>query len=486
MTMRAFATAVKLRVAAMTLLAATLAMQAHAGGSPTSTQRAPEGSWREDYAYTLGVQAYVFGFPYVYLPSLRWSWVMVPKPEGSVTPYAPLNRFHHVRNLADASYRDGGSPNVDTLYSIAWVDLSREPVILSHPEMGERYFTFELASLDSDNFAYVGKRTTGGRAGSFALVGPGWTGELPPGVQALPASRTNSALIFGRTLVDGPKDVAAVNRLQEQFTLTPLSCWGSRSACTASTAEVWKPYDPQVDPLAEWKTMNRAMTEDPPEARLSTLLGLFATIGIGPGQDVQAMDEATRRGLARAAVDGRKLLKTAIHSGEIGRQANFWNIPPKTFGRAGLNDDFLLRGALQCMGGIIANEPEEAVYFNTARDGSGQMLDGSQRYTLRFAPGELPDVDAFWSLTLYDPTFNFTANPIDRHALGDRSPGLKRDADGGLTIHIQSTSPGRDLESNWLPSTGSGPFMLVLRTYIPGPAIAQQRWAPPPVTPVLQ
>ena len=122
--------------------------------------------WREQYAYTIGVQAYIFAFPYLYLPGLRWSWVTVPKPSAGVTPYAPLNHFFHVQSIADASYRDGGSPSEDTLYSIAWVDVSREPVILSHPDMGDRYFAFELASFDSDNFAYVGKRMTGSRGGS--------------------------------------------------------------------------------------------------------------------------------------------------------------------------------------------------------------------------------------------------------------------------------------------------------------------------------
>jgi hypothetical protein len=130
--------------------------------------------WREQYAYTLGVQAYVFGFPYVYLPSLRADWVTRPKAASDITPYAPINHFSHVRNLADASYRGGGSPNQDTLYSTAWLDVGKEPVILSHPDMGDRYFAFELAGIDSDNFAYVGKRTTGSKAGSFAIVGPGW------------------------------------------------------------------------------------------------------------------------------------------------------------------------------------------------------------------------------------------------------------------------------------------------------------------------
>jgi len=340
----------------------------------------------EQYAYTLGVQAYIFGFPYVYLPSLRWDWVARPKPPNELSLSAPINHFSHVRRLADASYRSGGSPNQDTLYSMAWVDVGDEPVILSHPDMGDRYFTFQLASMDSDNFAYVGKRTTGGKAGSFAIVGPGWKGRLPAGVKALPASRTPSVLIFGRTLIDGPADAKTVNALQDQYTLVPLSFWGRKDATLPSSRDVWKPFDPKTDPLAEWRTMNRAMTENPPEARLAKLVELFSSVGVGPGQDLDTLDEATKRGLARAAVDGRKLLASAINSGQLGKRLNNWSIPPSTFGRAGLVDDFLLRGSLQCMGGIISNDAEEAVYYNTTMDGAGQTFDGARNYSIRFAP----------------------------------------------------------------------------------------------------
>jgi hypothetical protein len=440
--------------------------------------------WQEQYAYTIGVQAYVFGFPYVYLPSLRWSWVTVPKPPGSITPYAALNHFYNVRDLATAEYRDGGCPNNDTLYSIAWVDVTKEPLILSHPGMEDRYFTFELAGLDSDNFAYVGSRTTGSTAGGFAIVGPQWNGTLPADVQTLPPSRTNGVLILGRTLVDGPADLPAVRKLQDQYSLVPLSLFADKDAVLPESRDVWKPSDPTTDPLAEWKTMTRAMTEDPPEARLAKLVGLFGRIGIGPDQDPEKMDDGTKRGLARAAVDGRALLNEVVRSGDLGKRVNGWNIPPSAMGRAGLTDDFLLRGATQCLGGIVANDPEEAVYFNTTLDSVGQAFDGTRQYTLRFPPGQLPQVNAFWSITLYDPTYNLVDNPINRYAIGNRTPDLQPDSDGGLTIHIQNGSPGMDKESNWLPSTNSGRFMLILRTYLPGPEIIEQKWAPPGVVPI--
>lgn len=460
------------------LLLGTAAVSLHPGTA--SAQSAPAKSdWREDYAYTLGMQAYVFGFPYVYLPSLRWSWVTVPKPPGSITPYAPLNHFYNVRDLATAAYRDGGAPNNDTLYSIAWVDVSKEPIILSHPDLGRRYFTFELAGIDSDNFAYVGTRTTGSKAGSFAVVGPHWKGTLPAGVTALPASRTNAVLIFGRTLVDGESDLPAVRALQDQYTLIPLSLWGKKGAVLPESRDVWKPFDPKTDPLAEWKTMNRAMTDDPPEPRLAKLVELFGKVGVGRGKQLDQLDEATTRGLARAAVDGRKMLNEVIRSGDLGTRVNGWNIPPAAMGRAGLSDDFLLRASLQCLGGIIANDPAEAIYFNTASDAAGQPLDGAKRYVLRFPPGQLPKVNAFWSITMYDPTYNLVANPINRYAIGDRSKGLKMDADGGLTVYVQGDSPGKDRESNWLPSPSDGRYLIVLRTYMPGVEIVEKKWSPP-------
>lgn len=207
-------------------------------------------------------------------------------------------------------------------------------------------------------------------------------------------------------------------------------------------------------------------------------MGLFEKIGVGPGQDVDRQDDATRRGLARAAADGRLLLREALQSGDLGSRVNGWNIPPKAMGRAGLADDFLLRGAVQCLGGIIANDSDEAIYFNTSLDGASQMLDGAKRYTMRFAPGQLPHVGAFWSLSLYDPTCNFTDNPMGRYSIGNRTTGLKQDADGGLTIHIQRNSPGVEKESNWLPCAESGQFSLILRTYMPGPKIVAGHWPP--------
>lgn len=460
-----------------TFLAAFCLTQAY-GASAQEQQTAPA-DWREQYAYTLGVQAYIFSFPWSYLPELRYTWV-TQEPKSASTPYAPLNHFWHLRKLADAKYRDGGSPNYDTLYSIAWLDVGKEPVILSHPDVKDRYFTFEIASMTSDNFDYVGSRTTGSKAGHFAITGPGWKGDLPKGVKRLEPSPTEGVLIFGRTAVTGPEDVPVVNRLQDQYKLTPLSFWGKPEAKVPKRRDVFKPFDRNEDPLNEWRTINHAMTENPPLERNAFMVELMKTIGVGPGQNVDVLDEPTRKGLARAAKDGRALLFNIATSG-YGKQVNGWTYPPPSMGRAGYQGDFRTRGAVQCMGGIIANDPEEAIYINTTTDAAGGRLNGANRYVLKFEKGRLPDVSAFWSLTMYDMTFNFTDNPIDRYAIGSLKKDYQLGEDGSLTIYIQHDSPGKDKEPNWLPSP-DGEFFVIFRTYGPGKGLLAQKWEMPGLT----
>lgn len=458
---------------ALWLMAAVLPAQA------SSTPKSDE-AFRENYAYTLGIQAYIFAFPYSYNSDLRWLWVTQPiNPER--TPYAPLNQFWHHRHLADASYRDGGTPNNDTLYSIAWLDLAKEPLVLSVPEVPERYYVMEMASMDSDNFAYVGSRATGSQAGNYLITGPDWKGEVPAGVTRLPASRTNAALIIGRTLVRDEADRSNVHALQNDYRLTALSQWNGAPVKPADNRDVWRPYDRKADPLNEWRTINRAMTENPPEARLAAWLAQLATIGVGPGQDIDKLDSAMRRGLARAAVDGRQLIKDAAEMGFGRLLLGGWEIQPLHFGRLGLHDQYLTRAAIQSMGGIIANDPEEGTYITAHNDAKGNRLDGSKhRYQIHFAPSELPEVKAFWSLSIYDETTNFVDNPIDRYAIGDRTPGLKKDADGGLTLYLQAEDPGAEKRANWLPIPRSA-FYATLRAYLPGEAIVQRRWAPPAI-----
>ncbi len=433
-------------------------------------------NWRGENAYTLGVQAYIYGFPWYYFSQLRWQYVTTV---SNVMPYAPLNKFAHADHLTTAADRTGGSPNNDTLYSTSWLCLTNEPVILSVPAITGRYYTFEMACMDSDNFAYVGTRATGTNAGDYAVIGPGWTGSLPIGVTALATSRTPYVFVLGRTLVFGTDDVVNVQAIQAQYKLTALSYWPGTDPTT--NRNVWPPY-PTNDTLGAWKTINRAMTENPPNVpSQQSMVNYFATIGVGPGQDVESMGTSITQALVQAAQDAMEIMHGFNMSGGAGHVANGWAYPPETMGRAGQHDDFLTRAAAQCWAGIVANDPQEAVYLNTSTDNEGIELNGVNDYIITFPSNGLPDVQAFWSVSMYGFDHNFVSNSLDRYKLGTYPLGLmKTNADGSLTIYIQNESPGAELESNWLPAPATN-FYLIMRTYLPGSNIVNQTWNPPAV-----
>ncbi len=438
--------------------------------------------WRTEYAYTTATQAFIYGFPYIYNAKLRHDWV-TNRRDAAVMPYAAVNHFWHARSLTDATYRDGGCPNNDTLYSVAWVDLSREPIILSHPNMGNRYFTFELMAFTSDNFDYVGQRATGKAAGHFAITGPGWKGRLPAGVRKTQPSPTPWILVLGRTLVDGQEDLPDVRALQEQYKLTPLSKWGKPRARVPMRRNVYAPPDPHQDPLGPWKSLNAMLAENPPPAHHALLLNQFARIGIGPRLDVEAQPEVVKRALIRAASIGMPLLRQQFLSGDWATVINGWRYPPPEEGRFG--DDFLRRAADQSLAGITANDPAEAVYLVNFDDASGKKLSGKGRYRLRFAAGELPPVGAFWSVTAYtDEDMNLIPNAAGRFSVGDRTPGLRREPDGGLTIYLQPRSPGSAREPNWLPTAADRPWFVILRMYLPHTSVVQARWKCPGIVKV--
>jgi hypothetical protein len=444
--------------------------------SESAAQTPPD--WRTEYAYTAGVQAFVYGFPYIYYGQLRHEWV-TNKRDPEVVPYAAVNHFWHAGRLLDAGYRDGGSPSTDTLYSLAWLDLTDEPVILSHPNMGERYFTFQLAGFSSDNFGYVGQRTTGSSAGAFAIVGPGWAGDLPPGVRRVEPAPTPWVLVLGRTEVRGAADLADARKLQLQFRLTPLSLWGITDVTGPDDRDVYAPQ-PASDPLSAWKTLNAMLAENPPPAHHGVLLDQFRTIGIGSGLDVEAQPAVVQEALARAAVAGTALVRQQFASGEWASQVDGWRYPPPEVGRFG--DDFLKRAADQCLAGIAANDPAESVYLLNFQDADGAPFTPQGRYQLRFQGGGLPPVGAFWSLAVYTARdLNLIANPINRYSIGDHSESLARASDGSLTLWLQPDAPGDGDDGNWLPTSSTAPWFLILRLYRPGDAVLRGTWRCPPV-----
>ena len=435
--------------------------------------------WHGEYAYSLGLQAFVYGFPYIYNAQIRHKWVAEDH-DPTFTPQAAVNEFWHASQLMDASYTDGGCPNNDTLYSIAWLDLGPEPIVLSHPDMGERYFTFEVIGIDSDNIDYVGQRTTGSKPGNFAIVGPDWDGDLPSDVDgSIARSPSPWALIIGRTLVDDDADVAIVRELQQDYRLTPLSQWGMESPPRSERRDVLEPIAPENDPLGPFKTLNAMLEENPPPAHHEVVLRQFELIGIGPGLDVDAQPEAVKQGLIRAEVLGMAMLKQQFMSGDWATIVNGWRYPPPETGRYG--DDFLLRAADQSLAGITTNDPAEAVYLLTFTDAEDRKLDGDSRYRLHFQADNMPPVDSFWSLTMYRSDMNLVANPLDRYSIGDRTAGLVPEPDGGLMIHMQADSPGAEHEANWLPCPANGDWFVVLRMYLPRPEVVEAKWECPPI-----
>jgi hypothetical protein len=440
-----------------------------------ATTAAEAYDWHSEYAYSLGVAALVYGFPYVYGAQTRHKWVTQPQDPEHV-PYSAVGQFWHAPGVLDASYQDGGCPNNDTMYSVSWIDLSAEPVILSHPEMGDRYFSFELSAMSSDNFDYVGGRTTGSNAGHFLIAGPGWQGEVPAGVTATAPSPTPWILCLGRTLVDGTADVPNVRTLQAQYALTPLSLWGTSSPQIPERRDVLVP-EASADPLGPWKTLNAMLAENPPPAHHSVLLQQFASVGIGPGLDVDAQSDVVKASLTRALGAGMQLLPAQFLSGDWATVVNGWRYPPATEGRAG--DDFLLRAADQSLAGIVANDPAEAVYLVNMDDADGNKLSSDGRYELAFAGDDLPPVDAFWSLTMYKADMNLVPNPANRYSLGDRTPGVTKDGGGGVTFFIQHDSPGADKESNWLPCPEDGTWFVILRMYQPHDDVVNATWKCP-------
>lgn len=458
------------------LTCACLVFSTHVFGQSPASKLA---KMKEDYAYSLGVQAYIFGYPWAQLSKIQFSWVGMKPDNAGMKPNMSINKWWHARHMVTDKYRDGGSPNNDTYYSISWLDVEKEPIILSHGTIEDRFFTFELASFNSDNFAYVGARTTGTKAGNFAIVGPNWKGELPAGITKIPASPTNMVLVMGRTAVKGPKDSTNAFKVQDSYQLTPLSQWGKDPVVVPENHTVDIPFNTKTDPLADWKTINRAMIKNPPLAQHALLMEMFKKIGIGPGLHVEEQDEATKRGLARAAKDGLALLQSMMETGLGYPRVNGWNIPPATMGRAMTNNDFNTI-AIQCMGGIVSHDPEEAIYMNTHTDASGQKLSGAGKYQIRFEANQLPDVKYFWSLTMYDSTTNLVSNPINRWNIGSLAGGYKTAPDGSLTLYIQKDSPGKDKEPNWLPAPATN-FFVVFRMYGPGPSVLNKTWKMPPL-----
>jgi len=388
-----------------------------------------------------------------------------------------VNTFIHARRLLGAGGSRVVTPNNDTLYTNAWLDLSRGPVVIEVPDTADRYYVLGFLDFWTHPFAHIGRRTTGTGAGTFLVAGPGWAGEPPPGASLLRAP-TDHVWIIGRIMVEGPEDLPAVHALQDRFHLTPLAAW------RAGERDLGDPIDAGLDPKEPLQpgrfvaVVDRALRDNPPPAAERVLLADFARLGLDGGlaPGIERLPEAVALpAIGRAFATLAALLDDA---GPAGPGQGGWSRTQRI--GASFGHDWLLRAqvARRYIGALTS---AEAVYPMAHADSLGRALSGAHRYTIRFAPGAEPPVDAFWSLTMYDDRdCLLVPNDLDRYRIGDRSRGLVRDPDGGLTLRIQHRSPGAALEPNWLPAP-EGRFYLCLRAYQPRAELLDDRWRPPDI-----
>ncbi len=444
-------------------------------------QESVEPTATPEEAEAIATLAYGYGFPLVLMDASRAVMTAVPSVEAQK---GPINQFIHVMEFPDDTYRDVVSPNVDTLYSTAWLDLAAEPIVLRVPDLADRYYVMQICDAWTNVFTAPGTRTTGNRAGAFALVGPDWRGTLPADVQKL-AAPTNLVWIIGRTFTAGKADYAAVNAIQRQYELVPLSAWG-RPYTPPAKVPVAPGVDSQTPTVVQVGKMSagdflarlaQLMGPNPPAAEDQPLVSRLRKIGVAPGAPF-ALDRLPAR--LKAAIEsgiasGRARLAAAAKAISEDQPANAWRIE-RSLGRYGT--DYATR-ALVAVVGLGSNLAEDAVYPITRVDADGGKLTGANRYQLHFDASGLPPVNAFWSVTMYSTSQFLVKNPIGRHALGDRDP-LRYNADGSLDIYLQHADPGADKRANWLPAPPDG-FSLVMRLYSPKQAVIDGSWSPPPV-----
>jgi hypothetical protein len=432
--------------------------------------------------YALAARAYVWGLSLVLATRIRQNLTRPCDPFGErlpTSPGAPLNNVGHQRRLSDPTFDAGVAPNVDTLYSVAWLDLADEPFVLEAPDFGSRYYTFQVAYGDGSTELSLGARTHGGRLPPVFVSGPSGGVAAPPGMVAV-SSPTRYCMIAGRMLVrpDDPGDFAAVHELQSRIAVRPWSKHraGDRSLPNAARKEpLLDPPGKASDPELRFLHHLGNVLQDSVPARERPIADSLRPIGLTPndGFESQSLSPRTRGEILRGIAYGAELVERRAQN--LGKNMNGWttNYAGPRFG-----SDYLLRSAV-AKDQIYVTVPEEALYPVAAVDSDGVRLNGENAYRITFPPDGLPPVDAFWSLTMYARNPPLVANPIDRYAIGDRTAGVVRESDGSLAIQVQNAPPaGSDV--NWLPAP-TGPFRLMLRLYVPRPAALDGSWVPPPV-----
>ncbi|MBN9017111.1 MAG: DUF1254 domain-containing protein [Rhizobiales bacterium] len=437
-------------------------------------------------ARTIAKEATIYGFPMVDSYRIQYSYfVDRSSPEFKASWNTIVNNAR-VYTPADKAIQ---TPNSDTPYSYVGADLRTEPIVLSVPAIEKkRYYSLQFIDMYTFNFAYVGSRATGNGAGNYLLAGPNWKGKTPAGINKVIRSETDFAFVLYRTQLFDPADIDNVRKIQAGYKVQPLSAFlGKAPPPAAPPVDFVKPLSPEAERTSPefFPILNFLMGFTSPNPAETKIRARFARIGIGPDGTFDAktlspeMLDAIKGGMADAWETLDTYKKTEIDTGKATSSAGFGT-------RAHLNGDYLARMAGAAFG-IYGNSAAEALYPAYFVDSEGQPLNGANRYQLRFAPGQLPPVKAFWSLTMYElPESLLYANALDRYLINSPMlPSLKRDPDGGITLYLQHDSPGADRESNWLPAP-QGPFLAVMRLYWPEQAAVDGKWKSPPLTKIAE
>jgi hypothetical protein len=426
-------------------------------------------------------EAYIYAFPM--LMGYRYAFATFLTP-GLPSYRGPANAIHGKAATLDHTFKDVITPNADTPYSMALLDLRAEPVVLQVPSVTDRYYVWQFVDLFGTNPHFIGSRATGSQAGTYLAVGPGWEGEASDEFNGILPFDTDLVFVIGRTQLLGADDVSALSQVMAGYKIQPLSVYRGQSS-------------PDVQPV-EWPVWNDEASRDerfiaylnfllsfcqPLHPSEADLMARFAQVGIGPGLDfdADALDDQVREAISAGVAAARGTM--AGKARNLGQKVNGWTSSDVFGTRDWYGGDYLLR-AVAAMAGWGGNDVIEAIYPTAREDADGQPLDGAHHYQITFTT--LPPAKAFWSVTMYDTSYDGTAgylaeNPINRYLINSTTQGLVNGEDGSLTITIQREQPEDAAEqANWLPAP-EGSFYVVMRIYWPEQAALDGTWNPPPV-----
>jgi len=435
---------------------------------------------REELANVFGMLSYVYGYPLVIMDVTRQVLTAAPAPNSEGTA-APINQFAKMPHYVSPDFKNVVRISLNSLWSTAWLDLEQEPIVLSVPDTKGRYYVMSVMNMWTDVFGSAGKRTMGTAPGSFLIVGPKWQGTAPAGIKETYRSSTRYAWILGQTQANGPDDYAAVNAIQAEYKLTPLSAWG-KPYSPPSTVPVDSSVDTKGTPVDQVARMDAGtffrrlalvMKDNPAAPGDRRALEELKLLGIEPGKDfdVGNIDPAVARGLQRAVKEVPAKMQEGVTQMKT---VNGW-IQPTNLGRYGT--DYDTRAGIAWLG-LGADLQEDTIYPTAYVDDDGQLLDSANKYAMHYEKDHFQPTNATWSISQYKGNF-YVRNALDRYAIAPWMP-LKFNADGSLDVYLQAESPGPDKEANWLP-TPPGVFNVTIRNYWPKQPALDGTYKNPPI-----